>query len=178
MKRKSKGQIPSQMFTYILTLIIIGLMLYLGVGWIGDLMSQQRNIVEVRLKTGLENEFSALETSYNKMEVHEFEVPNDVERVCFMDQNFATQTNVDNQGICSEGDPDYNPVICDIWKNDPEQNVAFYPQLSSPIGVSNIDVEEEVAGNNNYYMCTDISEGRFSVRLIGKGDSVEVTGLE
>ncbi len=173
-EKNKKAQVPAQMFTYILTLLIIGLMLYFGVGWLGDLISHADEIEEVQFKNQLENTFEEMKGDYGTMREESFRTPGDIQRVCFLDSDKGDDADSIAQlpdDICD----DY-PMICDTWL-DEGQNIAFYPDDEFDLYIDFADIEVDDGDDfcEDYCVCRNVTDGRFSVTLIGRGDTVEVT---
>ena len=171
--KSKKAQVPAQMFTYILTLIIIGLMLYFGVSWIGNLMGTSERISTTQLKVSLEDAFEEMKGNYGSMHRYDFQVPGDIAEVCFLNRSQseqATHTIELPDVFC-----DKNPHMCQVWL-DPNQNIAFEPELGMPIEVKDVVIDEEEGDVDcdGKCLCKDIIQGGFSVRLVGRGDAVEV----
>ncbi len=174
--KSKKAQVPAQMFTYILTLIIIGLMLYFGVIWILNIIGIIGDISKTQLITNLENSFEEMKGKYESMGEYEFLVPQDTTTVCFLDR-YESEGSEGSVEALQAGDlcGEY-PIICEVWA-DPSQNIAFEPELGIPIEVKDVVIDEEDGDDDlceGKCICKDTSNGRFSVRLIGKGDAVQV----
>ncbi|MFW6013860.1 MAG: hypothetical protein ACOCQG_01685 [Candidatus Nanoarchaeia archaeon] len=166
------AQIPAQMFTYILTLLIIGLMLYFGVSWIGTLMGHSESISDTRLKTQLDDAFEEMKGNYGSMREYDFRVPQGLRTVCFLDKEEGEEAGSVEALNAGDFCDDY-PLICEVWV-DPSQNIAFEPSLDMPIEISDVEIADGDGVCENKCMCKNITDGMFSVRLVGKGDTVEV----
>ena len=84
--RRKKAQIESQMFIYIFTLIVIGLLLYLGVKWLIDLSNKGNQVNVAQLKVDMENAFEEIKYNYGSWRYEEFLIPNGVNKICFLDK--------------------------------------------------------------------------------------------
>ena len=111
--------------------------------------------------------------NFGSMYVYNFRVPGDIAKVCFFNRSQseqATHTFDLPDDFC-----DKNPHMCQVWL-DPNQNIAFEPELGMPIEVADILIDEEDGDDecDGLCICKNITQGGFSVSLIGRGDTVEV----
>ena len=167
-----KAQIPSQMFTYIFVLLVIGMLMFFGVKWIGSIMDKEEQISNAKVKINMENAFEEIKHNYGSWENEEFRVPGKVNRVCFLDKGYSQQGGegfYEYTDLCTSGTDDYDPLICDAWGAE-DQNVVFDPMDAVEISVDVRDVE--VDGG---YLCVNNTNGRIRVKLTGKGDVVKVS---
>jgi hypothetical protein len=164
--RKAQAQ---QVFIYLLTIIIIGLMFFFGIKWMGKLWEQHDKINVVQLKVDMETAFNKIRTNYGSQQMHEFRIPGDITKVCFIDQ--SQYLGKSSKGLCSAGSPDYEPIMCDLWDGIGDENVLFSPAelIESPIYVKDV----RIGGDG--YICYKVSNNRIKVRLTGLGDSVKVS---
>ncbi|MGM5481853.1 MAG: hypothetical protein ACQESF_00175 [Nanobdellota archaeon] len=165
----SKAQIPSQMFTYILTLLVIGMMLFLGVKWLGSLMDKSEDISMAKTKVEMESAFEKIKTNFGSWEYKEFRIPSEATRVCFLDRNYAKNGDYKSTGICTEGNSDYNPIICEAWGAE-TQSIVFEPMdaMEMTVDVNYVEVE-------GGYICFKNENGVIRVKLTGKGNAVKVS---
>lgn len=167
-RRKKKGQMPSQMFMYILSMIIIGLMIYLSMKWMGSLFRTQEDISVAQIKIDMENAFEKIKYNYGSWKFEEFSVPSGINKVCFLDEGMGKSGQYRDKGLCNEGHDDYDPLICDAWEGG-LQNVAFDPRIDVPVYISDVKVGGEG------YLCQEVDSGKIKVKLTGLGNAVKVS---
>ncbi|MFW6013545.1 MAG: hypothetical protein ACOCQG_00060 [Candidatus Nanoarchaeia archaeon] len=161
------------MFTYILTLLIIGLMLYFGVDWIFTLLGYFGLITDTQLKTQLDDAFEEMEGNYGSMREYDFRVPQGLRTVCFLDKEEGEEAgSVEALNDMDDFCGDY-PVICETWV-DTSQNIAFEPPLDMRIEIRDVEIVDGDDVCNEKGICKNITDRMFSVSLVGKGDTVEV----
>lgn len=165
-----RAQIPSQMFTYILTMLVIGMLLFLGVKWVGTIMDRGSDITMAKIKTDMEGAFEDIKYSYGSWKNEEFVLPSEVERVCFFDEEKRKDETYRNTDICTVDDDDYSPTICDSWGQE-GSNIVFDPIRSMDAEINVRDIEVDEPG----YLCVNETNGRIKVKLTGQGDSVKVS---
>jgi hypothetical protein len=166
---KSKKGDVGQVFIYILTILIMGLMLYFGVKWIVGLVTTQCDIGVAQMKIDLETSFEKKRPNTGSWENVEFYVPGclNLKKVCFLDQSYQVINRPDS-GLCKLGEKDYNPMMCYAWNT--EENILFDPPVSVSIYVKDIKVDSSVG-----YKCFPIEDNKFKVKLTGLGVSVRVS---
>lgn len=168
MIKMKRAQGPSQMFVYIITLIVIGLMLYMSVKWIGGIQSTAKEIDVASLKSDLENSFESIKYKPYSMSTESFVIPDGINTVCFLDATFPQKML---RPICDPGNnSEFDPLMCNDWHDN--QSVVFRPSdiVTRPIYLEDVRVGEG-------YLCFEVQQGKINVRLEGKGNAVKVTRL-
>ncbi len=171
-KYNRRSQMQSQMFIYLLTIMIIGFLLFLGFKWIGSLMKTTDIISLTKLKYEMQNTFDTYRTRYGSWKIASFKIPESVTRVCFADLSLK-RTAIEHSAICTPGNRDYNIFVCDAWK-DKTQNVFFIPfgSVRTVIKIGEIAVPKS---NHNGYICFDVVSSEIKLKLKGLGNKVEVS---
>jgi len=163
-----KSQIQSQLFIYILSIIIIGLLLYFGIHWIGELIKSEDIIDSTRFRIDLENSFDSIRPQYGSADNFEYSVPDGVDMVCFVD-NTKDRTFISTTDLCDQAHEDYSALICNSWK-DNISSVLFSPPLED-INIGNLDMESP-------FICFKTSMKRkIGLRLVGLGDKVRISRI-
>jgi hypothetical protein len=173
---KRTAQVQSQMFIYILSIIVIGLLLFFGIKWIGELMKTSEKIDATKLTIDLENAFDVMRSQYGSTKTYKFYVPKGIDKVCFVDSTvLKTQldTNSINYPVCDTTDVEnYNPLICLAWK-DNTSSILFSPALDVDVNIGHIEIL-----NTQRSLCYDITKNRnIELRLIGLGDGVKLESI-
>lgn len=165
-----KAEIAGQVFIYLLTIVIMGLMFYFGVKWMIGLMNTTDDINTAQLKIDFETSFDSIRSNYASSKDEVFDVPSGTNKVCFVDEKY---NNADKRtaGLCDPANAvDYNPTMCNTWMLVEDSNIFFEPPIDVPIYIKNIDVE-------GGYKCfvPDSHANTIRVKLIGLGDGVKVS---
>ncbi len=177
---KNKSQ-TNEMFTYILGIIIIGLLLFLGVRYIMKIHNDIGKIDLLSFKTSLETTAKQYSTKYGSWTELELTVPNEVKTVCFFDISKAVTDKAMNTKLCGgsgidEGSselPDQTKVIelCDAWQKSASSNVMTIPFVTdSPIFIPNLKVDSKAG-----YLCKQVVAGKITVTVTGLGNGVKVS---
>jgi hypothetical protein len=164
-----KAQAESQIFVYILTIIIVGLILLFGIKYISKILDQHEKLELIEFKSNIENSFSKTKC-FECHTVTTFSVPKKIKKVCFLDVK-TSDTQKDTTSICDKSNSStYNFYICDAWKTQGfNMNVLTYPMLDTPINVGLINLENQAA------LCFDTSKNKaLTLNLTGEGDKILV----
>ena len=153
------------MFIYILSLIIIGLLLFFGIRWIGDLIDTTKVIDATKFKVDLENAFNSIRAQYGSSKIYEFVLPDGIDQICFVDSRVIPA----NQGICKATDDYYDPIMCDAWR-DNTSSVLFSPPIQADIDVGLV----EISDIRKDLCFKTVNSHRIKLRLIGLGDMVRI----
>jgi hypothetical protein len=170
---ESKGQ-TTQIFFFILAIIIIGLLLLFGVKYIMELGDKVDQIDVVRFKTDLEGYAEEITPVYGRWKKLELNVPIGINKVCFVQHGtfgagylYHTQKN-----LCISGSHDYNFLMCQSWQDNPTRNV-----YTDPFDALDVEVDLgtiAVVGTNadDYYLCIDTTDHYMKLKMTGYGDHV------
>ncbi len=165
---KTKGFLASEIFTYIMLLVVAALILMFGYKAIHYFQDRSAEIARLELKSNLERNMKDT-MSYGSVKKFSYLVPNDVREVCFIDWKKAP--NIDK---------DKYPLIYETWElswtsQTLKENVFLYS--------STLDTEEFALSVNDRslfsigeesYRCIPILNGELTLRFEGRGDSVEI----
>jgi len=150
--------------------IIIGLILFFGYKWIGDIIEQADTVAKVQFQKELTKEINKVKTRYGSWENLELTVPSSIDRVCFFE--FSDSINFETQGICQQGHKDYIAYMYNYWESK-VANIMTQPPLEElDIQVGDIIMGD---GNDQFYICFDNDHGRIKLRLEGLGDATRVS---
>lgn len=152
-----RAQIQGQIFVYILALFIVGLILYFGYNAIQDLTDRADLAAKIKFQTDIESYIKSLRGNYGSEKTIRLNVPGGFEKVCFADISFHFGNEMN----------DY-PIIEESVKSGVQKNVFLFPPGTDAYYVG----EMEVADN---FKCFDVLAGRITIKLEGKGNSVEIS---
>lgn len=174
----SKAQ-TTEIFYFILAIIVIGLLLLFGVRYIMELGEKVEQIDLVRFKTDLEGYAQEIAPVYGKWQKLELAVPSGIEKVCFVQlerfdvEEYKTELLYKKlQALCTKGHEDYNFLMCQAWQDDPSRNVYTEPFDTLAIGIYLGPLEVEGAEEEQYYLCVDTTDHYLHIKMTGYGDRV------
>lgn len=156
-----KSQVAGQIFVYVVAIFLASMILIYGYRAISGFIFRTEEISVIKFKTNLESEVKTIATDFGSVRKLDLSLPGSFEKVCFLQHDFKFK---DSALICSSGNVDFDPIICDAWKTpDLEQNVFLIPR--SEISISTFDLE--IVGGS---LCVPVQNGRIAVRLEGRGN--------
>jgi len=151
-----KAQI-SQVFVYILAIIVFSLVLLFGYKSIKGLISQSEKVDYIHFKTKLESTIKRVD--YGDIIIEEFTIPKGYNDVCFIDLKRSGNTN--------------NVIIDDSWTNGVDANV-FLVASQNDVDSFYTDKDKLSVPAPNY-VCIPVTQGRIKVNFEGIGKEVQVS---
>jgi hypothetical protein len=158
---KKKGFTSSTMFSYILGIVIIGLLLFFSSRFLGDLFTQEKTIEETQLKKSLQNSINLLSSKYGFSENKLFKGYSNYDEICFINTTDKTKlpTSFNNN---------YPLISNAIEAGD---NVFLIGKEFYPIKVNKIQINHNV-------LCVPIKTGNFEINIEGRGDSSIISSVK
>jgi hypothetical protein len=176
--RVKKAQVSSQLFLYILAIVIIGLLLIFGVKYIGMLVEKVDTINVVQFKTDLETNIEKIRPNYGTWRILEFDVPAEVEEVCFFEYGILP-AQPQSMPICIQSNVDeYDYIICNAWKdyenaNPDGENPNVFVKPSATIDTDIILGRLEIDAGD-HYLCVQAVGGMIKLKATGLGDGTRI----
>lgn len=162
-----KAQVISQVFIYILTVVVFGIILLYGYNAIRNMSAKADQVLLIQLKKEIKNAIE--KTDYGSVTKQELSIPSRFNEICFVDLNYDPSPLT---GICNQGDPDYQPLVCDSWDDDVKANMFLIKDKST---VESDDVGTIKIKGSSGYICIKAFQGRVILKLEGKGKYVELS---
>jgi hypothetical protein len=155
--KKNKAQISSQVFVYILSAVVIGLLLFIGAKAIQTIIELviNRNINE--MKSDFQTEVAKAADQHSSVKRFDFNVPRWYDELCFVDAMEEDEKfHFDNSKI-------NNSFIKDSVQSGVKENVFFMKRgiIKDKFIADKLDVEEDCLCLKN--------EGKLVVWLTGTG---------
>ena len=178
--RNKKGQGIGQVFIFIIAAIVFILVMIFGYRAVSDFLHKGEQVEFVQFKTSLESSIKKIYTEYGSVRIKEFHVPGKFDQICFVDLD-KRPTEEDLQALCQ-----HDQLACDVWREAwvredkqgyiaADENVFMQP---APQGGVQIKVYKiSIGGSNTGFLCENIINGIFSLKLEGKGDRTEVSEI-
>lgn len=171
MPKKSQVQ---QIFIYVVAIILFALILAYGYKAINDFRKRTDDISLLQLEKDISSTVKRVAPDYGTIVKKELSIPLGYKKICFVD--LVTPSLVyTNEKICEDvtGNTDYNPIVCDSWKDGAGYNMfGISDKDTLTYDVGKIKIEYDNNGNLQHYFCSDVVNGRITLRLEGKGNHV------
>ncbi|MFW6046921.1 MAG: hypothetical protein ACOCP4_03935 [Candidatus Woesearchaeota archaeon] len=176
-----KSQIHTEVFVYILALIIVSFIVVYGYNAARNFQERTKQVSLLTFKTEMEGTISSYVGDYgSRRRIDDITVPSGFNEICFidldvgLDQITSTDSNLQDH---KEKFLDEYPLLTSSWYNDVSANIFLLrngiPQFI--LYVPNLDVRpDDELPSNAFYDCEDISGRRIDFWIEGKGSSVEV----
>jgi hypothetical protein len=167
MLKKKSQMIHSEIFVYILALVVFSLILLYGYKAIANLRGQSDQISTTQFKTDMKNTVEKLGYEFGTVEVKSITVPNGVSKVCFAE----IPSNPADLNAYHPAIDDYN-LIEDSLSSGSKDNVFLIGSKTiEPLSIIQITLEDK-------FKCFDVVSGRINVRLEAKGNVVAISNPE
>lgn len=158
-----KGQ-AQQIFIFILAIVIASMIFIYGYRAIVDFTTRSGEVALVNFQNEIQSNIKTIASDFGSVKKLQLSLPSDFQKVCFIDFEKPP-----GRGLCTPGQPDYNPLACDVWEESKTQNVFLVPQADITIKVAQLEIESPG------YLCTDVLNGKIVLRLEGKGQKAVVS---
>lgn len=171
-----KSQISSQIFIYIMAIIVVGGIIGYGYYAINSLKNRAEQLAFIEFKNRLESMVRS-SSNYGNVKIQDFLLPGQANKVCFIDTNYDPKSPV-LLSICDPISADFNPIICNSWYSKSDSNVFLEPYLNS-ISIQKMSVDgnrnkkddrqEQCNDKTCHFICLRSFAGKIKIRLEGKG---------
>ena len=168
------GQVYSQALIYIFTLVLVSIILIYGHNAISSFRERASEVSMLKLRNDISNSIQEMASEYRSEKLEEFLLPNDVRKVCFVETYDGAPTEFNNVDILLRDSVETGSAgNADIIKI---RNVFFIDNsIKDSFNVPvKIDVQDGFSPNNEI-ICKENIGGRFSLKIVGKGDGVELS---
>ncbi len=168
-----KSQIHTEVFVYILALVIVSFIVVYGYSAARDFQETTHQVNLLTFKTELEGQLSSYVGDLGSRRNKEVRVPQGFDEVCFVDLTMDFE-DYENQDDLWEGLANDYPLIFTSWMNQVSGNI-FLLRGGVPefiLYVPDMELESE-----RVFICEEILGRNLEYSFRGKGGSVEVTGI-
>ena len=137
MKTNNKAQISAQVFTYIMAAVIIAAIVLVGFRGIATIVNKFKGAPLAQFESDLEKQVSLSSSSYQSIELFEFNLPSTYDEICFIDS--LNVGNIDADVI------DYKIIKTKV-ENQVEENIFLMKKgkIIDSLYIEDIDVLEDI----------------------------------
>lgn len=175
-----KAQLGSEIFVYILAILVIGLIVVFGYKKVVELREKGSDIEVLHFKKQLES-LVKISMSSGNIFVEEMLLPKGFSKICFIDLTKSADGKLN-----APTNKDYSPIIYDSWNAKNQKNVFLVqgPKIESfyidekklLIGIARTTAPIKCSGNADSYICCDVNElGKIKLRFTGNGKSISIS---
>lgn len=174
-KRKNKkSQVQTEVFIYILTLVIVGMIVVFGYKAIAGIRQDAERAEIVNIERDLANTIKTMKSSYGSIKTKEFVLPGELKTFCAVDLAKGSQTIT--IGTITSTPPVYG-LVTDAW-GDGTANLFLLADTGQfePFMAEDLVVTGESSTEN--YLCISSKTGKIRIKLEGKGDYTVLSKAE
>ncbi len=153
-----------EIFIYVLSVLIVGLVLYYGYNAVKGFGDKQKQLQYITFKTGFENIISTIAPDYGTVRAKPIQVPSMFTELCIVDPN-----SIKNKDAPDSLDMQKNkyPLIYDSVTSGVLKNIFPMPN-GEPFYVEKIQLEKG-------FECFPVVQGQINARLEGLGDRAKIS---
>jgi hypothetical protein len=165
------SQIQTQVFVYILSIIVVSLILLYGYNAIKGFKERNEQIAMIELENRLKSEISSVSADYANIARGEFTLPAEYKAICFVDNYKLT---FKQKVSCTGQTPDSatQAIINDAVK-DETANIFLVPDGSKNFKIGNIAVDD--ADSPGGCICIPKKGAQVLARMEGLGNGVKIS---
>ena len=178
----------SQVFTFMVMILTFAVIMLFGYKAIAGFLESGEKVQFVQFKNEMESAFQRIFRDSGSVRIEQFYLPPGYEQICFVDLDYHAEKIAEEYPLLCKKDP----VACTIWKEISdacgissenrecsergEENVFLTPSAPVKIKVAKITISQSNSAEPSPggFLCFPIQQGKFSLRLEGKGNHVEV----
>ncbi|MCK4500308.1 hypothetical protein KAU11_07410 [Candidatus Babeliales bacterium] len=162
-----KAQIQSQIFVYVLAMIIIGAILLYGYKSINMMRDKGEQIDLLSFKTDIEQEISKMSADYGSARHLTLKIPHGFEEVCFIDLTKNPLTEIQR----------LHPLVYESWA-DKTANIFLIKDLAEEFQLVQEGENYLIEIDNPGFLCIPIKNNRITIRLEGLGGKARLSQIE
>lgn len=163
-----KAQVIGEVFIYILAVVLFSLIMIYGYNSIRSLGDKADRVVILQIEKDLRSAVKKVAADYGTVLKKEVAVPNQYDKVCFIDLSYTGQSST---ALCTQGNDDYNAIICNSWKDRIQKNMFLLSRnqeaLSIDIGAARI--------SQAHFFCQNVAFSKITLKLEGRGSYTELS---
>jgi len=173
MKLSKKSMMVGQIFIYSLSLIVVGLILVFGYKIIMEFLVNSNTVEQLQFEKNVKSMVRSYSSEWGSVGYKKLVAPSSVKEICFTDYNSQAMTLTD----CN--DPTNTDFYLFIEDSYGDPSIPREKKNLFLIGASSNFIESYYVGNVSLgaacnYLCVKSERGAFSLKIVGKGDHVEL----
>lgn len=165
-----KSQAQTQIFIYILALVIVSLILLYGYNSIKKLREQTSAIEHIQFKTDLETSIERINFEFGTVEKKSFIIPGSFKQVCFLELERVGDISDENKTIIRTNYPIIGDIIDSIIGDvGVKENIFLVKSITEEsFFIDNISPD-------GIFHCFNITRGRLNLKLEALGKKVRIS---
>lgn len=172
LSRKMKGikaQAIGHILMYLVALTILVLIINYGYTSVQKFRKQADQVIYLKFKSQLEKISTKMASEYKSVSREVMEVPTKYSEIIFIDLNSAPPSGT----ICNPSHPDYQPLVCNSWRDKVQKNV-FLVEEKTGLAADSIYIENIGLSGSDNYKIFKVNAGRIKIEFKGEGEKTVV----
>lgn len=167
MKCQKRAQIQTQIFIYILSMIIVGLVLLYGYNAIKGLRERQEQVSLIEFESQLKNTIRTMSSEYSSLKKEILQLPPSYKMICFVNNTFL---GTDDANCRLDADPESQAIVQNAIE-DGVANIFLIPDGADNYKIGNIQLDDNPDG----CLCIEKTGSEAIFRIEGLGDGVKIS---
>lgn len=159
--KSKKAQIQSQIFVYVLAIIIMGIVLLYGYKSIATMQDKAEQIDILSFKKDIENEVVKMSTDFGSVRMPIIHVPSNSKEVCFVD--------LDKSPVKIN-----HPLVYEAWE-DKSANVFLIDKLVKEVYLIQQQQNFLIFIESPGHLCFPVINNRIQIKLEGIGGKAKLS---
>ena len=160
-----KAQVQTQIFIYIVAIVVVGMILIFGFRAVKNLGGKAEEVAKIKFGTELQSKFKTVRADYGSIEKIKFLVPQGYREVCFISDSLLATP----QEVRDETGKLYT-IITDSVVSKVKKNTFLVKDVAEEsYYLGSIKIQD-----NRKHLCVPVNVGELKLRLEGKGSHVQV----
>jgi hypothetical protein len=155
-----RAQVQTQIFTYILAVVIAALILGFGYYWFKEI--PRRACLQETAQAGANIKSQIGMVKYGDMKTVKIPISCGFSEACFVDVEKPANEELSNK-----------PVIYSSWRNVDDRNFFFYPNGADSFNLGKITIDDQRG-----FVCMPIANNLLTFRATGMGTSVKISAVK
>lgn len=161
-----KSQLYSQIFIYILTIILISFILVYGYNSIQKFRERAEQVACLKFENELRDSVEVISRDFGSVKRKELQLCKSYKRVCFVESHYK----IPNKGSPISNIVPVDPIIKDSILSNTAKNVFLIESIAKDsFYIGNVSVRDKEADTLDV-LCINAKNNRVSIRLEGKGN--------
>jgi hypothetical protein len=160
----TKAQIQGQVFVFLLALVIVAVILFLGYKGVQMISSQAQKAQLDKFKDAITHDVQLYQDYGSASEAIKYSLPSSVQYVCFLNAKPYDPRNE----LCDSASDNYHLIACNAWSGNEFPSVFIIPPQN------NFELKIQTLSVNGGAFCLKTSLGSIYVKYVGEGDKTQV----
>jgi hypothetical protein len=165
-KKNKRAEVTTQIFFYVMVVVVMGLALLLGYRFISKLSNQSSKISLDEFKSDLTDSINSVSTNFGEVQIIELKLPTQYSQICFINKSLSEESNLDRYTVFEN----YTLIKSSVEAGVKDNTFIMSKKIESSFRTENVVLE-----NNAGLLCIQNNAGFVKLRLESLGNAVRIS---